>query len=357
MKRILACLVCVGLVLGLVGGQCFADPEASLQKLMASMRGMAKDDPPKVVLTQAEEDELIDAFVSHQKTQGRTFTRQQTAILIGQLAGYGAMAMQLGEAFGGGTQHEPEQPKVEQPKAQPAPVPPAPQPATAYDEVFDKQDAFFAKKINKDEFVAYLSAVVNDKNKDSRAQAAAFAVRGSFYLFAGDMQKAQSDLDASIATDKTIPGGYSTYGQLLYRQKKYAEAAEYFIKAAENSLTDDARNQRIHFANVCKALTKPIAAADFFTECAGNPFAAEGKYKNTVVAIRGKVSKIGRTISGLPEITMKVATLKEIEFELFENEKSNVAKIKQGADVLIGGNLKKAGNAIVQMNNCFLVMD
>ena len=100
MKRLSACLLCAAVLFALGTGQCFASPEASLQKVIASMFGITEADPPKVVLTQAEEDELIDEFIAYHKGHGREFTRQQAAMLIGQLAGFTALAIQVSELFG-----------------------------------------------------------------------------------------------------------------------------------------------------------------------------------------------------------------------------------------------------------------
>ena len=101
MKRMLVCFACIGIFFMMLNGQCFADSEASFQKLIVSAKGIANDDIPQVALTQDEENEIIEAFIDHQKAQGRTFTKQQAAILIGQITGYAGAAMNMAEAFSG----------------------------------------------------------------------------------------------------------------------------------------------------------------------------------------------------------------------------------------------------------------
>jgi len=103
MKRLLLCLACIGVLLGNSGQEAFAGPQESLVKLMDSMKGLKQGGIPPVVLTQAEEDAMIDAVIKKAKSEGATLTRQQAAIIVGQLAGYAGMAQQMGDAFGGAT--------------------------------------------------------------------------------------------------------------------------------------------------------------------------------------------------------------------------------------------------------------
>ena len=101
MKKIL-CLILTVIVCLFFTPTCFADSEDSFQKLIISAKNLSNDYPtPQIVLTQDEENEIIEAFIDLHKAEGRIFTKQQAAILIGQISGYAGAAMNMAEAFSG----------------------------------------------------------------------------------------------------------------------------------------------------------------------------------------------------------------------------------------------------------------
>lgn len=230
--------------------------------------------------------------------------------------------------------------------------------AVTYDELAAGETDFRAGKISKEEYLAYLGGVIGDASNGSRVRAAALAMRGGVYLYyEKDLEKSKVDVEASLATDDTVPGGYSMKADILYKQKRYKEAAENYTKAAERSVYEDTKILRQDFALISNSLVNTQAAAAFFQECSDNPFAAEEKYGNSLIAIKGKIDKIGRSMNGMPEITFTVASFKEIECELLENQKANVAKIRKGEETVLVCFLKKAGNAVVNMKGCLLILE
>ena len=357
MKRMLICFISVAIFFTLVTGQCFADYEASFQKLIVSAKGIGNDNIPQVALTHNEENEIINAFIDHQKAQGNTLTKQQATMIIGQIAGYTAAALNMAEAFSGSTA----QTKPEQPKGQLIPQPPTHQ-LNYYDNVEAKLSEAREGKIGEDEFMEYLGFIANDKTNDSKERAYALAIRSISYLYSnkGDgMQKAQVDANDALAIDNSIPVVYKAQAQILFMQKKYNEASEFYLKASELSANEISKSQNLQLGlqaqAIAQAIARPFTVIDFFNECSINPFAAEEKYKNSYVAISGKVSKITRSMDKLPVIEMEAASFKEVHFELFENQMPNISQIKPGEEVLIVGRLKEARDSITLVNDCILV--
>lgn len=99
MKRVVLCSLMLAAFLN--APVVHAKPEESMQKLARSAAKMEKDGFPQVVLTQQEEDELISHVVQKAKEKGITLSKQQAAIVSGQIAGMASVALQMAEAFSG----------------------------------------------------------------------------------------------------------------------------------------------------------------------------------------------------------------------------------------------------------------
>lgn len=224
----------------------------------------------------------------------------------------------------------------------------------SYEDIFKKSGEYFNGKIDRETFIALCTSVADDAGNDSKTRAYALAARGRAFLDAGDIKKGISDAEVSISTDGTIPGGYQTMAIAYVKDGKFTEAADFFQKSADISSSEEYKKQSMQSANFFRVLGSASPAATLHKEISDNPFAAEEKYAGKMVGIRGPASKIGRTMSGLPQITMEVEPFKEIECELSKEAAPALAKLKKGDDVLLVCNLKKAGNSIITFGGCYL---
>ena len=85
----------------------------------------------------------------------------------------------------------------------------------AYKQVREKGADADSGKIKADDFVDFCTRLLADTDEGSKAKAYILAARGNGYRNMGDMQKARQDIDASLATNDSIPGGYENLGHFF----------------------------------------------------------------------------------------------------------------------------------------------
>ena len=224
--------------------------------------------------------------------------------------------------------------------------------AIGYDALTDKVKAYSQGKMSHEEALAFFSGISADQSNEPKVRALALATRARVYLSMGDRQKGVADVKASWAIDDSIPAGYVTMALVMLVEDNFASASDFFQTASEKSATDEGKKNNEKWAALTFALANARTAADLHTEMTANLFAAEEKYKGKLIGIRGPVSKIGRTFSGLPEITMKVASFKDVECELTQEDIPNMAKLKKGDEILLVCRLKKVYEVSVQLTEC-----
>lgn len=224
--------------------------------------------------------------------------------------------------------------------------------ATTYDELLEQSKNYTSGKIDKQKFIELCINEAKDENNDTRTRALAIALQGKVKVYTGDINQAKADAQAAIELDDSVPAGYQTMAEALLAEKKYLEAADYYEKTAERASKEEARQKILRFTEQLRVVGNAPSAAELHKEITDNPFAAEEKYADQSVAVHGKISEIGRTMRGMPKITMEAAKFKELWCEFPEDAGKKLAKLSIGDEILMTCNLKKAGNSIIELSDC-----
>ena len=82
-----------------------------------------------------------------------------------------------------------------------------------------------------------------------------------------------------------------------------------------------------------------VSASKIWNAFNENEIAAEDQYKNKLIAVEGKVSKIATSITGEPEVTMNVDQygMQTVTFAFPKDARAEIAKLKKGKKMKIAG--------------------
>ena len=188
----------------------------------------------------------------------------------------------------------------------------------------------------------------------------------------GEMEKAKADVKTALEIDDSIPAPYQSMAYIYIRENNPAKVVEYFKKASEKENTEREKNVLRGVAQNYQIMTEAIPAKKLFAEITHNPFAAEIKYATGFIAVKGKVSKMGRdnsdpslrvinngndqfTVTDSPNpplLLLDAGGGKSVECQLTSSALPVLAKTQVGDEVRLACLFNKASDSRVQLNIC-----
>ena len=176
------------------------------------------------------------------------------------------------------------------------------------------------------------------QNGDDKAKFIAWYFLSESYSAMGNKEKTldalehvkQLDTDGILSPVFAIPP--------LLRIGEDEKALNDCLSGARKS-SGDKREQRENLCRNTVADFNEVSASKIWNAFNENEIAAEDQYKNKLIAVEGKVSKIATSITGEPEVTMNVDQygMQTVTFAFPKDARAEIAKLKKGKKMKIAG--------------------
>lgn len=176
------------------------------------------------------------------------------------------------------------------------------------------------------------------QNGDDKAKFVAWYYLSESYSALGDKKKTLAALDhvKELDSDGLFAPVLATAP--LLRIGEQEKALNDCLKGARKA-SGDKREQRERVCRDTVADFNKVSASKIWKAFNENEVAAEDQYKNKLIAVEGKISKISTSITGAPEVTMNVDQygMQTVTFAFPKDARAEIAKMKKGKKMKIAG--------------------
>ncbi len=241
-----------------------------------------------------------------------------------------------------------------------------------YEKLLAKCELYLAGKSDPAEFIQFCTGISEDQDNTPQIRSFVLSHRARAYLNLGEIEKAKADVKTALEIDDSIPAPYQSMAYIYIRENNPAKVVEYFKKASEKENTEREKNVLRGVAQNYQIMTEAIPAKKLFAEITHNPFAAEIKYATGFIAVKGKVTKMGRdnsnpslrvinegndqfTVTDSPNpplLLLDAGGGKSVECQLTSSALPVLAKTQVGDEVRLACLFNKASDSRVQLNIC-----
>ena len=201
-------------------------------------------------------------------------------------------------------------------------------------------------KIAPDDFIKISKAVIEkDVQSDVEYLGMALAWQAHAYYLKKDKKRAYESANKAIEANPKTVMGYVVLSEILAWDEKWSDAAEAMQKVIDNgqSLEPEAKDFYTSLMNNYKAQASAISPTELCAVYEENELAADEKYKDKWVAVKGKIRSIGKhEATGKPMVNLETGeySINSVRFVFNTEDKEDIMKLKKGQQVTLYGECK-----------------